>query len=88
MFSNCGPINRHLKGGLTVEDILRFVAWIAFAFAALIGYSIDGWMGLLAGLVAVPIIALMGAFALVFLFGVLGAALHIGAWLCGYELED
>ncbi len=71
-----------------MEKILRFVAWIAFALAALIGYSTGGWMGLLMGLLSVPMIALMGAFALVFLFSALGAVLHIGAWLCGYELED
>ncbi len=71
-----------------MEKNLRYVAWIAFALAALIGYSNGGWMGLFMGLVSVPIIALMGAFALVFFFGALGAVFHIVAWLCGAELED
>jgi hypothetical protein len=44
-------------------------------------------MGLLTGMVAV-LIALAGGLALVFCFGILGAALHIVAWMCGVELED
>jgi len=71
-----------------MEDKLRIVAWFAFALAALIGYSIGGWMGLLTGLAMVPAGALAGAMCLAFLFGILGAILYPLAWMFGVDIDD
>ena len=65
----------------------RILAWFVFTTAAIAGYSLAGWIGVLIGLLGVPIAILAGAFVLAIFFGALTLLLDFVAWMFGREMD-
>lgn len=61
----------------------RPAAWIAFIVAGSVGFYFGGWVGLLAGLVSVPVIALTGMLAGAGVCLVLALVCGCVGWLFG-----